>query len=126
LKEFSLGGTERLKSHTALNTIFLKGKTIALKPFSIIYRLTELQTPSPVKAAFVVPSRNIREAAGRNRIKRLMREAYRKNKGKLYEAALEKSTGIELALKYSARTQPLKGETEEKIIVLLHRLTEKL
>lgn len=91
-----------------------------------MYRFTGYESGNPVKAAFIVPSKNIRNATGRNRIKRLMREAYRKNKRILYDKAAEKQSGIEIALKYNATTQPLKGDTEGKIIVLLQRLTQKM
>lgn len=126
MKEFSLGGTERLKSRTSLNLIFFKGKTLLHKPYAVVYRCTGYDPGAPVKAAFIVPSKKIRNASGRNRIKRMMREAYRKNKKGLYDKAVEKETGIEIALKYNGTTQPLKGETEEKIIVLLQRLIQKL
>ncbi len=45
----------------------------------------ELPTDAPAQVAFAVPKRNLPAAVDRNRMKRLMREAYRQDKHRWYE-----------------------------------------
>lgn len=50
----------------------------------------DLPVPYPVQAAFSVSRRNFKRAVKRNLLKRLMREAYRLNKDRLYQALGDK------------------------------------
>lgn len=76
---FSLKKPERLCSKKAFEFLFAQGKTVFIHPLKIVYSF-EKSTESTVKAAFGVSKRNFKKAVKRNRIKRLLREAYRKNK----------------------------------------------
>jgi len=72
--KFRLSKDERLKHKTDLSRVFDKGRRLRAGKITLIYL-----DSSERKAAFVT-SRTVRKAVERNRIKRLLREAYRVNK----------------------------------------------
>jgi len=126
VKLFSLGPSERIKSRTVLNNLFLHGKSLTVNEFYLIYCLSEFNPVFPVKAAFIVPSKKIRKAVKRNEIRRQIRESYRKNKQELYDFAKQMQTGINIAIMFRGSAEIEKDKTEEKIIVLLQRLISNI
>ncbi len=78
--DFSLKKTERLCSKKAFEFLFANGKTVFHHPLKIIFAKQKTEGPSAVQAAFGVSKRNFKRANKRNRIKRLLREAYRHHK----------------------------------------------
>ena len=57
-----------------------EGKHVKSFPLRLIYSPLNHDGEFPIKVGFSVPKRNVKLAVDRNRIKRLMREVYRKNK----------------------------------------------
>ncbi|RNC92307.1 MAG: ribonuclease P protein component [Allomuricauda sp.] len=76
----TLSKNERLKSQKQIELLFLKGSAITKFPFKLIYLPNLNPEDFHTKAGFVVPKKNFKSAVKRNRIKRLLREAYRRNK----------------------------------------------
>src|SRR5664279_2577309 len=74
-KPYSLGKSERLKSRKQIDALFESGKKITQFPFRLLYR--QEKGAKEIKAGFTVSSKNFPRAVDRNRIKRLIREAYR-------------------------------------------------
>lgn len=110
---------ERLCSKPLIDQLIQKGNSFNGFPFKIIWMEIQ-QSTSPVKIVISVPKRKFKKAVDRNRIKRLIREAYRKNKHRLIERIENKK--IALLLIYTAKTIPEYTETEEKINQALIRL----
>ena len=71
---------EKLKSKKEIESLFAEGSSISQFPIRLIYKKTQFDDPVLVKAAVSVSKRNFKNAVHRNRIKRLLREGYRKNK----------------------------------------------
>ncbi|WP_435578591.1 ribonuclease P protein component [Gilvibacter sp.] len=69
--------SQRLKSSKQIEALFAQGKTA--KAFPLLMRFMPADVPAH-KAAFAVSKRNFKKAVDRNRVKRLMREAYRLEK----------------------------------------------
>ncbi|WP_299212889.1 ribonuclease P protein component [uncultured Aquimarina sp.] len=76
----TFGTNERLKSKKEIELLFSEGKSIAKYPIRLIYRKTTLEKEVQIQAGVSVSKRNFKKAVDRNRIKRLLRESYRKNK----------------------------------------------
>lgn len=71
--------TERLCTYHSIQALFKEGKSIKKYPLKLIYLpLDKALTPSQVLIS--VPKKKLKRAVDRNRIKRLIRESYRKEK----------------------------------------------
>ena len=84
--DFTFKKIERLCSKKAIDDLFANGKSKTQFPFKLIYKVSEFESPYPVRAMFVVPKKKHKRANKRNDIKRRMREAYRLNKHILYQS----------------------------------------
>ncbi len=60
--------------------MFNEGKAVTVYPLRLIYLKTEFEDNSTIKTGVSVSKRLHKTAVARNRIKRLLREAYRLNK----------------------------------------------
>ncbi len=83
--KFTLGKAERLKSKKLIERLYTEGKSIKVYPLKMVYLQTEHTSTYPSQAGVSVPKRNFKRAVDRNRIKRLLRETYRKNKFTVYD-----------------------------------------
>jgi ribonuclease P protein component len=77
---YTLGKEEKLKSNILIEQLFAQGKHVKSFPLRLIYFKVSHNSAFPIKVGFSVPKRHVKLAVNRNRIKRLMREVYRKNK----------------------------------------------
>jgi ribonuclease P protein component len=78
--KYTLGKEQKLKSKILIDQLFAEGKHVKSFPFRLIYLKVNHHSEFPVRVGFSVPKRNVKLAVNRNRIKRVMREVYRKNK----------------------------------------------
>ena len=76
--------------------------------------------------AVSVPKKKIPNATDRNKIKRLVREAFRKNKTIIQQPLEEKNVKLHLMLVYSQSRIISMSEIEDKISVTLQRLAEQI
>lgn len=75
---------EKLKSKKLIEQLFADGRSVSNFPIKLIFLKTELPFDVPIQAGITVPKKNFKSAVKRNRIKRLMRESYRLNKGLVF------------------------------------------
>lgn len=71
---------EKLKSKKTIESLFVEGKNLREYPIKLIYLKTTNEDKVPIKVGVVAPKKKFKKAVDRNRIKRLLREAYRLNK----------------------------------------------
>jgi len=76
--------TEKLKSQKLIEKLFLEGKSVVSYPLRLVFIETTFDDNVKVKAGVSVSKRHFKNAVDRNRIKRLMREAYRLNKANYF------------------------------------------
>jgi len=81
----TLGKQERLKSKKLIERLYIEGNSVKAFPLRMVYLQTKHTSEFPVQVGVSVPKRNFKRAVDRNRIKRLMREAYRKQKHGVYD-----------------------------------------
>lgn len=83
---FTFTKIERLCSKKAIDDLFANGKGKTQFPFKLMYKLSDFESPFPIRAMFVVPKKKHKRANKRNIIKRRMREVYRLHKQSLYDS----------------------------------------
>src|SRR4051812_34653774 len=118
--------SERLCSRKILETLAAKGRNISVAPFRLIWIRAALTQNVPAQIAFAVPKRNIKSAVGRNRIKRLMRESYRKNKSTLYSLISDSDTTVALLLIFTGKEIVSHSETEIKTKTIFTQLVDDI
>ena len=113
---------EKLKSRKLIEQIFAEGKSVSVPPLRLVYLKPPDMLDVPVKAGVSVSSRNFKKATDRNRIKRLLREAYRLNKAEL--TANAEATGQQLAIFiiYTDRSLPTFEQLNSKMQLILNKL----
>lgn len=119
---------------------FQKSTTCYSGAFNKSNPLRQQQNPSfphkiiPSNALFPYPAQCLIAASGkvhknavlRNHLKRLLREAYRKNKDPFYSFVQHTGKLMLLAIIYTGKTQPGYADIEKKIIVSLQRIQETI
>lgn len=71
---------EKLKSQKQIERLFSEGQSIGVYPLRMVYLKCDFTQETLIKTGVSVSKRNFKKAVDRNRIKRLLREAYRLNK----------------------------------------------
>lgn len=126
VKKFTLKKDERLKRRKIIEQLFSEGKSVAVFPIRVQYRLYEKELATPLQAGFSASSRNFKKAVDRNRIKRLMREAYRLQKIPLQEALHANNRQLGLFFIYTGKELPDYKTVSDRIAVILKKLAALL
>jgi ribonuclease P protein component len=80
---FTYNKTEKLKSRKELELVF-KGKSFLVFPLKIFFYFSDIDSADLIKCGVGASKKNFSKAVDRNRVKRLLREAYRLNKAELH------------------------------------------
>ncbi len=94
---------ERICKENDIQTLFEKGSGVSVYPYRVIYLFHHDESrPVTVRLLVSVAKKRFRHAVKRNRVKRLIREAWRKNKSPLYEICRRDNISVDVALVYTA------------------------
>lgn len=96
---------EKLKSKKLIEQLFKGGKSFSLLPFRIIYSQLENGT-AHLQCGFSASTKKFKKAVERNRIKRLMREAYRLQKLPLKNELEENDKYLAVFIIYTGNDMP--------------------
>lgn len=122
---FSFSKKERLKNKVEIESLFSEGNRFFEYPFNVIWKV-DSNSDSTLKMAVSVPKKKIPNATDRNKIKRLVREAFRKNKTIVQQPLEAKDVKLHLMLIYSQSNIMSMSEIEDKISVTLQRLADEV
>ena len=111
---------DRLKSRKIIDSLFNSGKQFSAFPFRVFW--SGETKVNILQAAFGVSSKNFKRATDRNRIKRMMKEAYRLQKNPLYSKLEEKGIQVSVFILYTGNDLPHYTLLSEKISAIIKRL----
>ncbi len=113
---------EKICSQKQIDLLFAQRKSISNGLFRLIYLESEMLIKPPVQLLIAVPKKNLRHAVDRNRMKRLIREAYRLQKHELVELYQRNEKHCDIAIIFTGKQPISQAETLTAIKGLLNRL----
>jgi ribonuclease P protein component len=117
---------ERLFGKKQVDFLFEKGERLTLENFVIVWIYKNNQSAFPAKVLISVPKKKIGKATARNKLKRLIKEAYRKQKKLLYKQLVNQKKQIQFAIIYQNPKTVSYKAIESEINSALNRLINKL
>jgi len=86
---------------------------------------SEIESPPPVRVMFAVPKKKFSKAVDRNRVRRLLREAYRLEKNRLFEK-IGSAIAYNLAIVFTGTEIPDYDTIQKALIQSLERWLKKI
>lgn len=103
VKRFGFARKEKLKSRKQIEELFLNGKNFSVFPLRVTYQIHSAEK-TLVQVGVTAGKKYFKKAVDRNRIKRLIREAYRLQKNDLIEALKRRNQKAFLFFMYTGKT----------------------
>lgn len=126
-KKYTLNKEERLYAQKRIDALFQQGESFISYPLRIVYVEREKSDVDPfVSILTSVSKKRFKRAVQRNRVKRLIREAYRLNKDVFINAAKLSGTSFDIAFLYLKNELPNYIEIEKAISKAAALLAEKI
>ena len=129
---FTYQKTDKLKSRKQTQHLFSTGQAINVFPIRLIYTVEPISTnadnlslTSVLQAGVGAPSRTFRKAVQRNRVKRLLREAYRLEKPNFISQASLENKRVNLFFLYTDALVLTQVEIQGKVKEALSLLVTK-
>ena len=117
---------ERLFGRKQVDFLFEKGEQFNLGNFVIVWIYKNNPSAFPAQVLISIPKKKISKATARNKLKRLIKEAYRKQKKLLYESLTNQKKQIQFAIIYQNTNILTYKAIESEINLVLNRLVNKL
>ena len=119
----SYSNKEKLKSKKTIERLFKDGDSVSEFPLRLVFLETSFDDDSHIKTAVSVSKKHFKTAVDRNRVKRLMREAYRLNKHIYFNNF---TTHYAFMILYIGKTKPTLSLLESKMLVLFDRFRKRV
>lgn len=124
---FTLQKKERLNSKIIIEKLFSGGsKSLPAFPLRIVYMPIEEDNYPTLSILISVPKKKFKRAVKRNRVKRQIREAYRKNKFILKDVLDKENKKAAIAFIWLGNELYESSDIENKVVKLLQLTAEKL
>lgn len=126
---YTLDKNERLSGEKRIDALFATGESFIAYPLRIVYlkRDSEAEPLQPPVVMMVsVSKKRFKRAVKRNRVKRLVREAFRLSKEDFVALAANSQTSFDIAFLYLNSELPDYQSIEKAIRKTINILTEKL
>ena len=122
----SFSKIEHLCGEKRITRLYTQGDAFIAYPVRVVFLIEPKSDIEPANVLISVPKKRFKRAVKRNRLKRLIREAYRLNKQELIEKLEEKQLQIHVAFNYVSDDELDFASIEKKIKLSLQKLIDKI
>ena len=119
--KFTFNKKEKLKSKKLIEQLFAEGKSVSAFPLRLVFLPTTFDEDVIAKTAVSVSKKYFKTAVNRNRVKRLMREAYRLNKAIYFNNI---TTQYAFMILYIGKEIPTLKQLEHKMTLLFDKFSK--
>lgn len=127
-ERFTLSKEERICSKKLINELFTgNGRSMTAFPLRVVFMKRTIVDDQPRAAMLVsVPKRYFKHAVDRNRVKRQVREAFRRNKSIITQNLTDDHETVAMAFVWLTNEKFPSSEVENRMVRLLTRISECL
>lgn len=119
--------SERLHGKKSIQHLFTEeSRSIFIFPLRLVWVFNPEKTNEPVEVLFGASKRKFRRAHERNRIKRVLREVYRKNAHLLREPLISKQKQVLLSISYVGEKDIRSEQVERIFLSIVDRFVAEL
>ena len=116
---------ERICKENDIKLLFDKGKGVSVYPYRVVYLFHNDEKVLPTCRLLIsVSKKRFHHAFKRNRVKRLIRESWRRNKAPLVEICQKDNISVDVALVYTATVIHSYDEMLSKTKKVIHELVK--
>ncbi|MBP7781123.1 MAG: ribonuclease P protein component [Paludibacteraceae bacterium] len=115
---------EHLCGDAVISTLYHEGKSFLSYPVKVTYLLVD--DSEPVRCLVWAPKRKFKHSVDRNRVRRQLREAYRKNKYPLIDAANALGKSLHFSMIYIDDKLLPSYIIEKKLKVVIDKLIKQM
>jgi len=125
-KTNSFPKAEHLCGEKRIARLYTQGEAFMAFPFRVVFRIEQKKDLATASVMVSVPKKRFKRAVKRNRLKRLLREAYRLNKHALIDLLDEKQLQVHVAFNYVSDEELDFVTVEKKMKIALQKLMDKI
>ena len=127
-ERFTLSKEERICSKKLINELCTgNGRSMTAFPLRVVFMKRTIVDDQPRAAMLVsVPKRYFKHAVDRNRVKRQVREAFRRNKSIITQNLTDDHDAVAMAFVWLTNEKYPSSEVENRMVRLLTRISECL
>lgn len=122
----TFGKKQRLKRRNLIDDVFVNGSKLKGFPLIGVVYPCALPEAVPIQVATQVSKRRFRRAVDRNRIKRLMREAWRRHKGDLEKQLSEADIQYAAVFIFVGKEMPTLKELDRSVVKIIGKWEAQL
>ncbi len=127
-ERFTLSKEDRICSKKLINELFTgNGRSMTAFPLRVVFMKRTIIDDQPRAAMLVsVPKRYFKHAVDRNRVKRQVREAFRRHKSMITQNLTDDHESVAMAFVWLTNEKYPSSEVENRMVRLLTRISECL